>query len=270
MAFAFEKRLVCREAWELRMRLFLVFATAVMVVALSGALGGCGGSGLAAYKQYHLGQAEPAIASAVEFMGGVNAWKRVSRVRADAVMTVYDDRGQAYVNSQRHDIDINGGKLTISAATTQESWRATYTRGGGFSLSDASALGRMTPGRLKDAMSVLSHRLAGPLNLLGGSEKPGAVTRLTIDGKDLVRVAAVAKRPRATAYYFDANAGGLEMVTAGSEQPGGDGTVTLYTYQMLPSGMVFPKTVRVVRTGQNVLVGQSAVMEVEYSNVRID
>jgi hypothetical protein len=240
----------------------------VAVVAVG--LGGCGGGGLQAYHKYDLGQAEPTVAAAVEFLGGIEAWNRVSVVHAEAVMTLYDEQGQPYANSQIQQFNVKSRRLTIKAATAQHGWTAVYGWGDHFWLFGASALGRITPERLHETMAMLSHRLAGPLNLLGKDERPGEISRVTIGGKDLVRIAAAGKKPEATAYYFDADSGKLDMVTAGSETPGEGGTVTLYTYQMLPDGLVFPKTIRVVKTGRHTLEGSSAVMEVEYSNVRID
>ena len=243
----------------------------IVAIAAAGMLGGCGQRGLEAYHKYDLGESEPAVSAAVEFLGGIQAWNAVSSVSADAVMTLYDERGQAYVNSQLHRIDVNGGKLTIRAATPQEGWTAVYNRNrDSFWLFGASGLGRITRERLCDTMAILSHRLAGPLNLLGKDERPEDVSRVTIGGKDLVRVSVGGKKPEATAYYFSADGGELDMVTAGPEKPGEGGTVTTYTYHMLQDGMVFPKTIRVVKTGTYMLVGRSPVMEVEYSNVHIN
>lgn len=118
-------------------------------------------------------------------------------------------------------------------------------------------------------MALLLHRLVGPLNLLRGQENVGAVTNVLADGQDLVRVGVTGDRTMAIAYYFDPH-GGLKMVAGGSERPGRQGTVTLYTYQILPNGLVFPKKISLVRTGRHVLVGPSPVMEVEYSDVVTD
>jgi len=247
------------------MRLSVLLTIAAIAAA------GCDQGGLAAYRGYHLGPAETTVAAAVEFMGGLENWRRVGRVRADAVMTLYDRKGQAYVNSQEHDIDINGGRLTVRAVNAADAWTATCTRGGATRFWGAKPLDRAGAAQLGRAIELLADRIAGPLNLLGGGERPGKVTHVVIDGKNLVRVAVVGRRPRrATAYYFDADSGRLDMVSAGSERPGGDGTVTLYTYQMLPDGMVFPRKIRQVHTGRNVLVGHAAIMEVDYSNVRIN
>jgi hypothetical protein len=241
------------------------------LVALAGAaLSGCGGGGADAYGKYDLGQAEPTVAAAVKSIGGLNAWKHVSTVRAEAVMTLYDERAQPYVNSQLQTYKVHSGRLTIKAATPQDGWTAVYGWGDHFWLFGGSSLKRITPDRLRETMALLSHRLAGPLNLLEKDERPGEVSRVTIGGKKLVRVAVSGKKARATAYYFDAESGKLDMVTAGPEEPNQGGTVTLYTYQTLNNGLVFPRTIRVVKTGRHVLEGTQAVMEVDYSDVRTD
>ena len=237
-----------------------------------GILAGCAGTSLEAYKKYDLGDAEATIASAIESTGGLGAWKNVGRIRAKALMTIYEDDGRSYVNRQVHDIDINARKLTIKAAGGSGEWRATYSTGwiGGFSLSNPSALEGLTRGRLRGIMSVLLHRLIGPLNLLGREERPGGPAKVTVDGENLIRVPVEGDRTMASAYYFDVSGGGLRMIADGSEKPGRKGTVTLYTYRMLPNGMLFPGRIMIVRTGQYILVGRSTIVDVEYSDIVID
>ena len=247
-----------------------VLRSSIVVITVTSMVVGCGAHGLQAYKKYDLGPAESTIASAVESSGGLDAWRKVGQIRATALMTVYDRDGRAYVNRQKHDIDINSGRISVEATTARKAWRATYRRGGGFSLSGSQALDRMTPDELREVMAVLLHRLGGPMNLLYKDERPKDVDRLTLDGKDMVRVSVTGKQPHPVAYYFDATGGGLEMVSGGSEKPNQDGTVTIYTYQILPGGLVFPKKLSVVHTGDHVLVGRSKVMEVEYSDVQVN
>jgi len=231
---------------------------------------GCAPRGLKAYGKYNLGAAEPIVASAIESSGGLAAWRKLGQVRAVALMTVYDRKDQAYLNRQEHKIDMNRGRLSIEAITAKGTWRATYRRGGGFSLTGSDALEGMTPSQLRQAMRILLHRLSGPMNLLRKSETPGHVEHLTLDGKDLVKVSVTGPQPRPTAYYFDSKGGGLQMVSDGPEQPSQGGTVTIYSYQILPGGLVFPKKLTVVRTGDHVLVGRSKVMEVQYSDVQVN
>lgn len=231
---------------------------------------GCGGQGRAAYRKYNLGAAEPSVVAAIESAGGLAAWRKVGQIRASALMTIYSDGNRPYVNRQKHEIDIDGRSLTIQASAVK-SWRASYSAGWGgrFSLRNGAALGSLGSDDLRKTMALLLHRLVGPLNLLGGKEKVGPVSNVVVDGKGLVRVGVTGDTTLATAYYFDPNGGGLKIVTGGSEQPGGQGTVTIYEYQILPNGLVFPKRIRLVRTGRHVLVGSTPIMEVEYSDVTV-
>jgi len=231
---------------------------------------GCVGDGRDAYRAYDLGAAEPTVASAIEASGGLDAWRNIGRIRANVLMTIYENGGQAYVNSQMHDLDVNAGKLTVRAATAARTWQATCTSSGGFSLSGASALGRLSPERLQAAMSLVLHRVTGPLNLLSSRERPLGQENISSDGRRLVRVKVDGDADKAIAYYFDAVGGMLRMVTSGSEDPGQAGTVTVYSYQTLANGMEFPRKLRVVRTGQHLLVGQPEVMEVEYTEVTVE
>jgi hypothetical protein len=246
------------------------FGIAVLLGA--GILPGCVGKSLEAYKKYDLGDAEATIASAIESTGGLRTWKSVGRIRAKALMTIYEDDGRLHVNRQLHEININARKLTIKAASGSSKWQATYSTGwiGGFSLSNPSALEQLSADRLRGIMSVLLHRLIGPLNLLEDEEKPARPANVTVDGEDLIRVPVTGDRTMASAYYFDVAGGGLRMVADGSEKPGRKGTVTLYTYQMLPNGMLFPNRIRIVRTGEYVLVGKSTIVDVEYSDIVVD
>jgi len=244
-----------------------------LTVLLSGAISvGCTSTSLEAYKKYDLGPAEATIASGIESAGGLRAWKKVGRIRAKALMTIYEDDGRSYVNRQVHEVRINARKLTIKAAEGSGKWRASYSTGliGGFSLSNRAALEGLSQERLRRIMGVLLHRLIGPLNLLGGEERPGEPANVTVDGQDLVRIPVTGDRSMASAYYFDVAGGELRMVADGSDKPGRKGTVTLYKYQTLPNGMLFPSKVQIVRTGEYILVGKTSIVEVEYSEVSVD
>ena len=70
------------------------------------------------------------------------------------------------------------------------------------------------------------------------------------------------------AYYFNAETSLLRFATAGGDQPGGDGTVTVYSYRVASNGMAFPAKISVMRIGQHVLIGDRPVLEVEYRQVR--
>ena len=227
---------------------------------------GCGGRGLAAYDGYRLGEARETIVRGVEAIGVLQRWKGVREVRANALMTVYGEDGRPYVNRQAHRIDVNGRKIRATASTACGNWRARCSGRGKFSLKGRDALKEITPEELQEALSTILHRVCGPMNLLK-SEKAGETERVWLNSKDLVRVPV--ENSEIKAYYFDASSGLLELVTCGSDRPGREGTVTLYAYQTLPGGVVFPKKISVVRTVEHVLIGGALVMEVEYSDVTI-
>ncbi len=231
---------------------------------------GCQSSGLKAYDRYRLGSARDIIALSTESIGGIETWRKVHQVRAETLLTVYDEAGQAYVNRQVHLIDINGGKITAEAQTARGHWRARYHRSGRFSLRGAEALDQITAAQLRKILGIILHRVAGPLNLLGRTERPRNPENLWRNSKDLVRVVVTGDNTHAIAYYFDANTGLLQMLTSGTDTPGHEGTVSLYEYQMLPNGVVFPKKIRIVRTGEHILVSNRLLMEMEFSDVVIN
>jgi len=233
-------------------------------------LTGCLDSQMRAYDRYELGAARGTVVAGVEALGGLDVWRRVGAIRVKAVVTTYAKDGRAYVNRQNQVIDIHGGRITAEASTPGGRWRATYTRGGRFSLTGAEALDGIGAGELREALGLVLHRVCGPFNLLANVDRPGAVARVWFEGRNLTRVAVSGGEARPVAYYFDDHSGLLHMMTCGSEKPGRDGTVTLYTYKMLPNGAVFPGKIRIVKTGRHVLIGRQMVMEVEFGDVQID
>jgi hypothetical protein len=118
------------------------------------------------------------------------------------------------------------------------------------------------------ALRIILHRLRGPLNLYWRGEQAVAAQPLRLEGMDLVRVPVRNSRAGVAAYYFDARTHLLKLATAGADAPGGEGTVTVYTYRRLPGGLAFPSRLAVYRIGRNVLVGDQPVLEVDYQSVR--
>jgi hypothetical protein len=228
---------------------------------------GCRTDGLKTYERYNLGEACQTVALSVEAMGGLSRWKGIGEIRTSALMTIYDDGGPAYVNRQQQRIDVHGDSIATRAETARGRWQATYSHGGSFSLSGAAALDQISPRKVRESLAIVLHRVRGPFNLIHKAEKPLLVKKVWANSQDMVRVGVTGGEEGVKAYYFDATDGLLRMVTAGTDSPGREGTVTLYTYQKLPDGIVFPSKIRVVRTGEHVLVGKTPVMEVEFSEV---
>lgn len=220
------------------------------------------------YDLVRLGPAADTIVAAGEALGGVKAW-RGNGANTMALVTTYDDAGEKYVNVQSQVIDAVGGHIAATAKTNTGRWRASYTSGGFFWLSNAKALDGMSSPEMEQTLATILHRFAGPFNIVAGRERAGEPEQVWLEGKTLVRV-PVAGQDEPLTYYFDAATGLLQMVTAGADEPGRDGTVTFYTYQMLPSGLTVPRHIRVVRIGRHVLVGPTPVIDVEFAEVRMD
>ena len=233
--------------------------------------GGCGEADFTKTDAYaRLGQAQEIVSTSLQWMGGYEAWKEVRKIQASALVTVYGPSGQLYVNRQRQVIDIHGGTLVAEADTGQGSWRAVVRDSGrcrlrakGFRPEEGAEQ------RICGALRTLLHRVRGPLNLLRLSEKVVSVQRTRLGGQDVVAVAVQAEPRRADGYYFQATSGELRYVSAGVDEPGAGRTLTTYRYMMLPSGMAFPKHIRLTEAGPNVPVSRRPVLDVEFEDVRI-
>ena len=220
------------------------------------------GCTLKGYDEYELGPARQAVAGGVEWMGGLDAWKAVGEVHATAVVSVYDADGGADVTRQKQVIDVWDGSITASAPKAGGSWTKSA---GPADLLDAD-------GGMKRTLAIIAHRAAGPLNILSGRDAiaAGELKAVRVNGHDCIRVPVAGDDRRAKAYYFDAVTHLLRLVTTGEDRPGGNGTVTIYTYQRLPDGTAFPKTLRVVPIGRHVLIGDTPLITVEFSDVTLD
>ncbi len=235
-------------------------------------LAGCQGEDLQLTAQPKLTTSNSTVKLGIQAMGGLETWKNIDKASADALVTFYNEQGQPYVNRQAHVINVHGRVIRAIGETSKGEWQARYSPETGwlwnrntFAIKGGAKLDEITPGRLEGALTTLLHRVRGPLNLVGGDEMPGNSEKVWLNSQDLVRVPV--ENGSVKAYYFGLISGLLQMVTEGGDEPGQPGTVTLYTYQILPNGVVFPKTIRVVEIGRHVLVSQAPILEVEYSNV---
>jgi len=241
-----------------------------MSVAVLGAavflVSGCGKD---PYGRLDLGQARPVVSGCVEAMGGLQAWRGVGSVSAKPIVTMYDAEGRAFVTEQEHLIDLRRGWLRARGRLPQGNWKARVTARGGASFrADGFEPSAELREQMLEALRVTLHRLRGPLNLCGYGERAGGAREVHVAGMDLIRVPAVGSKAGVVAYYFDAETNLLRMVTTGADAPGGEGTVTLYSYVMSPEGLAFPSRIVVRRIGRHVLVGSEPVLEVEYRQVR--
>ncbi|MDY7009207.1 MAG: hypothetical protein SVV80_00425 [Planctomycetota bacterium] len=221
------------------------------------------------YAGYKLGPARDVVAGSVDAMGGIARCRSVGNIEATAVVSIYDDAGKATINEQHQVINPEGDVIRASAKTADGSWTASVGGIGGSRFKSKGFVA--SPERKKaviESLQTILHRVRGPRNLCGGDEKPTATERVRIDGRDLIRVPVTGGVGDIKAYYFDAQTSVLRMVTAGSDEAGGDGTVTVYSWQMFPNGMAFPVRISVMKIGSNVLVGDEPVLEVDYLQVK--
>lgn len=244
-----------------------IYAGVLLVIGVN-LVGGCQLGTRDVYARYNLGPAHDIVSASVNAMGGLAAWQKVSRVRASAIVTMYQDGAEPYITHQTQDIDLMDGTIVAHAALPQGPWEATVHADGRYSVS-----GSLVDSDRKDsvvkALAVLVNRLRGPLNIVLFDDHPVGAGPLRVPGMDenLIRVAV--HSPRAKAYYFDAATSVLRLVTAGADRAGEKGTVTTYTYVVLPNGLAFPQRIRVVETGQFVLVGEKPLLEVEFTQVDV-
>ncbi|MCD4699763.1 MAG: hypothetical protein K8R91_04230 [Phycisphaerae bacterium] len=199
------------------------------------------------YAGYKLGPARDVVVGSVDAMGGPGRWRVAGQIEATAVVSIYDDAGKATINEQQQVIDLNKDVIRALARTADGSWTAVV---GGDGDSKFKSKGFVASSERKKAiiesLRTILHRARGPRNLCVGDEKPTATERVRIDGRDLIRVPVTGGTSGIRAYYFDAQTSVLRMVTAGADEAGGDGTVTVYSWRMFPDGMAFPVRISVV------------------------
>lgn len=247
------------------------------LVLAGGLLAGCGQEEVGLWEQYDLGTGEEIVRESISQIGGLEAWQDVGRVEADALVTIYDERGGAWYTGQEQVYRLRGGELfgmggTVSAdvQSGQGAWSIRVNeRGEGSFQAPGQDVPEAVRNEFKSALGLLLHRVRGPLNLLDPEERVASAETVRLGGQDYVRLGVTGDRAQVIAYYFDVDDGMLRHVTAGSEVPGGEGTVTTYDWKLLSGGMAFPARIRVVEVGENVLVGDEPVLEVDFGTVRM-
>lgn len=231
-------------------------------------LGGCGL--IFSDPVAQLGPARETVIASLNAMGSLEAWRKVGQIRAKAVVTMYDEKGQAYVNRQDQVIGLSAGKIVARATTPQGAWKAQVVLDGPSELeSPGFQLDPAIKNRILASLATELHRVGGPLNFILADERARSREPARVGGVDVVRVGVGADNRRAIAYYFDATTHLLRFLTSGADKAGHKGTVTVYTYMMLPGGMAFPRRIRVVEIGQHVLVGEKHVLDVDFSDVTL-
>ncbi len=220
------------------------------------------------YARYKLGPAHDAVAGSIDAMGGIGRWRSVGSIEAIAVVSIYDDTGKAMINEQHQVIKLKRDVILASARTADGSWAAVVDGDGKSKFkSKGFAESPERKAALVESLRTILHRVRGPMNLCVGGEKTTGSERVRIGGQDLIRVPVKGGDAGVNAYYFDAQTHTLKLVTAGADEAGGEGTVTVYSWKMHPNGMAFPDRISVMKIGKHVLVGDEPVLEVNYRKV---
>jgi hypothetical protein len=210
------------------------------------------------------------VGNAIDAIGGADAMLKTGPISVDAVVTLYDESGTAFVNQDHQVYNLPAGTLSAEAPLPEGGWKARATNDSARFIST----GALPPTRrqpLLAALRICQHRVRGPINLLnvsGSGEVAGAPQREHLPGMDVFRVPVTGGANDVKAYYFDAETYLLRLVTAGGDAPGQKGTVTAYSYQVGPNGKAFPSRLTVTKIGENVLIGDDPVLEVDFRNVR--
>lgn len=189
-----------------------------------------------------------------------------ARVRALAIVTIYE-KGRSLSNRQYQVFDFKDKIITATAATGTGTWCAEVP-----AVGEARITGKTTfedSKSIERTLRLLLHRARGPLNLMDGVEHPACAQDVCLLDEPLVRIAVTGDNRFAVAYYFDRATGLLKYVTSSADRPGGEGTITIYTWQKLPGGGVFPKTIKIMQIGQYALIGEQPVLEASYSDVSV-
>jgi len=241
---------------------------AVMCVALA-LLAGCQSDNTIDPAAADLGQAGPIVRRSLEAAGGRRPMHEVAAVSADVALTVHPESGAVYLLPHRLEADLLSSRLKASGRTPMGRWQAVVDPQGRYRLL-SYGLSKVDMERelLGKVLGLVLHRLRGPVNLLD-VDRPLRAARALVGGVAVIRVGVEGRPEQAMAYYFDAGSGLLRFITTGADQPGGEGTVTIYEYSRMADGRMFPHRLRAVKIGRLVLIGDEPVWEADLSNVSL-
>ena len=216
-----------------------------------------------------LGPAAEITTASLNNLGWSQLGEEAEEVSFTAIVTTWDAQQRSFTDRQEMAVDFEEGEIESIGGTPQGSWQAEATDTGGFSLkADRGVDEEQVAQRMAPTLQTLLHRLRGPYNLLVTDERARTAEDTRVDGQAVVRVGVEGDNRMAVAYYFDATLGVLKFVTAGADRAGGEGTVTVYEYDSMPNGVLFPSRIRVMKLGRHVVVGDTPVLEVQISNVK--
>jgi hypothetical protein len=236
-----------------------------LVVLASGiALVGCGREGGPPSSQ-----AEQVVMDAAARCGGSKQLGEVSRITGCALVKLYDNEGNATVRGQQFTAYPRLGLIQAQGRLGDGRWHATVAMGGmGVVTGGDANLSRADKEQIENYLRLILHRLRGPMNLLGGGEKPVEVSTVFVAGRAMRRVAATGRPELAKAYFFDERYRDLRMIADGKDTPPGSGTVTVLDNQHV-DGYLLPVGMEVVEVGQDSLIGRRTRLSVHLENVHV-
>ena len=240
----------------------------LVVAALS--CTGCGGAGGPnAYHGYDLGPANDAVAKSIEWMGGYEKVKDVSILQTTALVTEYNADSRTFASRQQYKVNFSRDYIYARTPTGEGYWNAwVWNSRKGWVFAHGFDMDAAAKQKIKRTLAMIFYCIRGPMNFLG-HEQAVSSTAVRQSGMDLVRVGVKGSGSGAEAYYFDRTTGQLRFVTFGADCPGAAGTVAIYRYQKLPDGLMVPVRIELMEIGQNVLIGQKRVLDVEFSDITV-
>jgi hypothetical protein len=239
--------------------------TAILLVGCNGLDNGSTGGGPSADR---MGVSHGIVSGSISEIGGWEAWDDVSEVTAACNLAVYDEKARPYINRMQVTVDYDSLTMTAVAETPAGTWTGKVDAAENVTIYGQGFQGSGPDReRMKRALVLLSHRFRGPLNFVLTEERPHGRKAVRVDGQDVARVGVQGDVRHAIAYYFDETTAALRFITSGADKAGQDGTVTVYSWQMLDNSLAVPAEIRVMHIGDYVLIGNRPMLEAEFTDV---
>lgn len=216
-------------------------------------------------RMMQTGPGGPVVMDSLQAIGGAEPYLE-KRIETRAIIVTYEN-GRPHVGSAEMEIHLAARHLVATGPAGKGRWRATVT--GSTCRVSTRDLPSQEAQRtaLCEALLTVLERFGGPVNFINGQALSIGLSQASIEGVQLQRVSVAPNPQNVQAYYFDSQ-GLLRYVTTGSDLPGGDGTVAIYEWQVLPDGRRAPRSIRVTNIGDFVLIGKQTILEVEFTSVQ--
>jgi hypothetical protein len=210
----------------------------------------------------------PVVLRSLQTMGGLDRLTTHAYL-ASATVTQYSPLEPPIVWQVQMRIDPALRTIAVHAPTGNGQWDAA-AQGGNCTFTPQGRYQPTAQERMAicEMVQTVLHRVSGPLNFYVADEQARGTTRAIVDGEDVFRVGVTGGQAGIRAYYFDPATNLLHFATAVSDKPNQPGTVTMYQWQRIRGGIMFPQSIRVVNIGQHTLVGLQNVLEVDFDRVQ--